>query len=232
MQLKIFDALVRTIVLCFTLGLLGTGGAAAQTAPTVAGPANLSPEAEATHAALRALRDSLLDAWNRRDMDALAAHLDPNIVVTWQNGEVSRGPEGIRKFYDEIMVGPNRILSDASSRLTVDQLSILHGDDTAIAFGSIHDDFTLDHGITRAAFLGAGNKLSLDSRWTATAVKKDGQWKLASYHVSMDAFSNPILAKAISVAMRTAIIAGIGGVLVGAFLAWLLGRRRTARAGA
>jgi len=225
LQATRFDTLVRTIVLCSALGLVA-GGAVAQTAATPAAAAP-SPEAEATHAALRALRDSLIDAWNRRDMDALAAHLDPNIVVTWQNGEVSRGPEGIRKFYDEVMVGPNRILADISSKLTVDELSILHGDGTAIAFGSIHDDLTLSHSIARAAFLDVGNKLSMDSRWTATAVKKDGQWKLASYHVSMDAFSNPILAKAISAATRTAIIAGIGGVLAGAILTWFLARRRT-----
>jgi ketosteroid isomerase-like protein len=221
-----FDALVRTIVLCFALGP-GAGAAVAQTAATPAASTALSPEAEATHAALRALRDSLIDAWNRRDMDALTAHVDPNVVVTWQNGEVSRGPEGIRKFYDEVMVGPNRIISDISSKLTVDELSILHGDDTAIALGSIRDDLTLSHGIARAAFLDVGNKLSMDSRWTATAVKKDGQWKLASYHVSLDAFSNPILDAAISTAKRTAVIAGIGGVLAGAMLAWFLARRRT-----
>jgi ketosteroid isomerase-like protein len=226
LQAMRFDALVRTIVLGFALALVA-GGAAAQTAATPAAATALAPEAEATHAALRALRDSLIDAWNRRDMDALTAHVDPNVVVTWQNGEVSRGPEGIRKFYDEVMVGPNRIISDISSKLTVDELSILHGDDTAIASGSIHDDLTLSHSIARAAFLDVGNKLSMDSRWTATAVKKDGQWKLASYHVSLDAFSNPILDKAISTAKRTALLAGIGGVLAGAILAWFLGRRRT-----
>jgi ketosteroid isomerase-like protein len=160
-------------------------------------------------------------------MDALTAHLDPNVVVTWQNGEVSRGPEGVRKFYDDVMVGPNRIISDISSKLTVDELSILHGADTAIAFGSIHDDLTLSHGIARAAFLDVGNKLSMDSRWTATAVKNDGQWKLASYQVSLDAFSNPILDKAIAAAKRTAVIAGIAGVLIGAIFAWFLSRRRT-----
>jgi ketosteroid isomerase-like protein len=187
----------------------------------------MSPDVEATHTELRALRESLLDAWTRRDMDALLTHVDPNVVVTWQNGEVSRGPEGIRKFYDEVMVGQNRLISDISSTLKVDELSILHGDNTAIAFGSIHDDFTLSRGIARTAVLGSGDKFSLDSRWTATIVKKDGQWKLASYHVSVDAFSNPILSKAIAVAKQTAAIAGIAGLLLGAIVTWFFMRRRT-----
>lgn len=222
------SARLSVAALCLTLGLLGTTAVAQEpaTPPAPAPAAAMSPDVEATHNALRALRDSLLDAWTRRDIDALLTHVDPNVVVTWQNGEVSRGPEGIRKFYNEVMVGPNKLISDISSSLNVDELSILHGDNTAIAFGSIHDDFTLSRGIARTAVLGSGDKFSLDSRWTATIVKKDGQWKLASYHVSVDAFSNPILSKAVAVAKQAAIVAGIVGLLLGAILTWFYMRRR------
>jgi ketosteroid isomerase-like protein len=221
------SARTRGVAICLILGLLcATVGA--QTSATAPAPAAaLSADVEATHAALRALRESLLDAWKHRDMDALLTHVDPNVVVTWQNGEVSRGPEGIRKFYNEVMVGPDRLISDISSTLTVDELSILHGDNTAIAFGSIHDDLTLSRSITRAAVLGSGDKFSMDSRWTATVVKKDGQWKLASYHVSVDAFANSILSKAISAAKQTAVIAGIVGLLLGTIVTWIFMRRRT-----
>jgi ketosteroid isomerase-like protein len=219
-------ARLSVAALCLTLGLLGTTVVAQVPATPPAPAAAMSPDVEATHNALRALRDSLLDAWTRRDMDALLTHVDPNVVVTWQNGEVSRGPEGIRKFYNEVMVGSNRLISDISSSLKVDELSILHGDNTAIAFGSIHDDFTLSRGIARTAVLGSGDKFSLDSRWTATIVKKDGQWKLASYHVSVDAFSNPILSKAVAVAKQAAIISGIVGLLLGAIVTWFYMRRR------
>lgn len=219
-------ARMRAVALCLAFGFLG-GPVVAQTPAAAPAPvAAMSPDAEATHNALRALRESLLDAWTRRDMDALLTHVDPNVVVTWQNGEVSRGPEGIRKFYSEVMAGPNKLISDISSTLTVDELSILHGDNTAIAFGSIHDDFTLSRGIARAAVLGSGDKFSMDSRWTATIVKKDGQWRLASYHVSVDAFSNSILSKAIAMAKQTALMAAIGGLLLGAIVTWLFMRRR------
>jgi len=220
------SARLRVAALCLTLGLLGTAVVAQVPATAPAPAAAMSPDVEATHTALRALRDSLLDAWTRRDMDALLTHVDPDVVVTWQNGELSRGPEGIRKFYNEVMVGPNRLISDISSTLKVDELSILHGDNAAIAFGSIHDDFTLSRGIARTAVLGSGDKFSLDSRWTATMVKKDGQWKLASYHVSVDAFSNPILSKAVAVPKQAAIIAGIVGLLLGAIVTWFYMRRR------
>jgi hypothetical protein len=140
---------------------------------------------------------------------------------------VSRGPDGLRKFYDEVLNGKDKIVADIASTLNVDELSILYGGDTAIAFGSIHDDFTLNHSIARAAFLGTGDALALDSRWTATLVKLDGQWKLASYHVSTDAFSNPILSRAMAAGERMTILAGVGGLIVGALVAWFIIRRRS-----
>ena len=189
----------------------------------------LSESAEATHAQLRALRDALLGAWQQRDLDGMLSHVAPNVVVTWQNGEVSRGPEGLRKFYDEVLSGNDKIVTHIASTLKVDELSILYGEGTAIAFGSIHDELTLNHSIARAAFLGAGDVFKLDSRWTATLVKIDGQWKLAAYHVSTDAFSNPILAKAVAAGQREAILAGVGGLIVGALAVWFFRRRRSVR---
>jgi ketosteroid isomerase-like protein len=182
---------------------------------------------EATHVELRALRDALLEAWQHRDLDAMLTHVAPNVVVTWQNGEVSRGANGVRNFYNQVLNGPDKVVSTIASTLKVDELSILYGDETAIAFGSIHDDITLNHSIARAAFLGSGDVLALDSRWTATLVKLDGRWKVAGYHVSTDAFSNPILSMAITAGKRSALLAGVGGLIVGALIVWFFLRRRS-----
>ena len=181
---------------------------------------------ESIHNELRAVRDAMLDAWKRRDIDGVLSHVDPDIVVTWQNGTVNRGPEAIRKFYSEMLVGEGSVLSNIESTFTVDDLSVLHGSDTAVAFGSIHDDMSFKRSAT-AAFIGAGSKIGLDSRWTATLVRKAGQWKLASYHVSANIFSNPVLALGTKAAGR---VAGIGGFAIGAVLAllvgWLVWRRK------
>jgi ketosteroid isomerase-like protein len=194
--------------------------AADESAQTSGTPGVATPEDEAVHNQLRAVRDAMMDAWKRRDIDGLLAHVDPNIVVTWQNGEVNRGPEAIRKFYDEMLSGKDSVLSNIVSTLKVDDLSILHGPDTAIAFGSIHDDITFKRPAAAAPFIGSGNTLSLDSRWTATLVRKAGEWKLASYHVSADLFSNPVTQLAIKAAGR---IAGIIGFAIGAVLMLILG---------
>ena len=56
-----------------------------------------TPQAsERMHEELRALRDGLVKATNESNIDLLLTHLHPNVVVTWQNAEVSRGHAGVR----------------------------------------------------------------------------------------------------------------------------------------
>jgi ketosteroid isomerase-like protein len=199
--------------------------------PTPAAATVAPSDTAAVHDELRRMRDEMLAAWDRRDIDRVLAHVDPNVVVTWQNGEVSRGPDAIRRFYKEMFEGEGSILSNLKSTLTVDDLSILHGPDTAIAFGSIHDEFTFKRPLASTAAIGAGNTLALTSRWTATVVRKAGEWKLASYHVSANVFSNPVQDLAVKAASR---VGGIVGFVIGAVIVWLIGwairRRATTRA--
>jgi uncharacterized protein (TIGR02246 family) len=209
---------------------------ATETEPTggtrISAASEASQDETAVHNQLRALRDAIMEAWNKRDIDAVLTHVDPNVVVTWQNGEVNRGPEAIRKFYKEMLEGDGRIISNIASKLRVDDLSVLHGEDTAIAFGSIHDDISFNKSVA-AKSIGAGDAIALDSRWTATLVRKAGEWKLASYHVSSNLFSNPVTDLEVKAAGRLAAITGfaIGAVAV-LLLVWVLrGRKRAGPAG-
>lgn len=189
-------------------------------------PTTASSDANAVHQELRRLRDEVMAAWQRRDIDGVLAHVDPDIVVTWQNGEVNRGPDAIRRFYKEMFEDKDSVLSNMVSTLTVDDLSILHGPDTAIAFGSIRDEFTFKRGLASATAIGAGTTFALTSRWTATLVRKAGAWKLASYHVSANVFSNPVQDMAIKASGRIAAIVGfVAGAIITSLIAWWLGRR-------
>ena len=199
----------------------------AENTPAAAATA-ASADTAAVHEELRRLRDEMLAAWQRRDIDGVLAHVDPDIVVTWQNGEVNRGPDAIRRFYQEMLEGEGSILSNLVSTLKVDDLSILHGPDTAIAFGSIHDDFTFKRPLASTAVIGAGNTLALTSRWTATLVRKAGAWKLASYHVSANVFSNPVQDLAVKAAGRIhAIVGFVVGALIALLVGWAVRRRAT-----
>jgi uncharacterized protein (TIGR02246 family) len=197
----------------------GAENASSDSAPTTPSSQTPSPEVAAVHDQLRAVRDAIMDAWHRRDIDGVLSHVDPDVVVTWQNGEVNRGPQAIRAFYEKMLHGEDSVLSDIESTLKVDTLSILHGENTAIAYGSIHDQFSFRHPLA-ATLAGAPKTLSLDSRWTATLVRKAGEWKLASYHVSANLFSNPVTDVVVTGAER---ISGLTGFAAGVVVMLLLG---------
>jgi uncharacterized protein (TIGR02246 family) len=135
---------------------------------------------EAVHDELRKLRDEMMAAFDARDIDALLSHLHPNCVVTWQNAEVSRGRDGVRTFYQEMMEGESSRVKSVRATLEVDDLSILHGDDTAIAFGSLNESFDLRSGLS----------FDLANRWTATVVRDEDRWLVAAFHVSTNMFEN------------------------------------------
>jgi ketosteroid isomerase-like protein len=214
--------LLRASFVAALLGMLSAPGWG-QTPATNAAPAEAPVTVAETHDALRRVRDEMLDAWKRRDIDALLAHVDPNVVVTWQNGTVSRGPDAIRAFYKSMLAGDAGVLASINSTLTVDDLSVLQGPDTAIAFGNIHDDMTFK----RPLFFAGPTTLSLNSRWTATLVRKAGEWKLASYQAGVNPFSNPILEMATRAAGRIGAAVGfIIGVLVALLIGWAVRRRK------
>lgn len=195
------------IVIAMWLGLIVAALCDAQEKELIEDPA---------HEELRELRRNLVEALNSNDIERVLSLCHENIVMTAQNAEVARGRDGIRAYNAKMTEGPNRRVDSFSTDPTVDELSILHEDDTAIAFGSSKDHYVL----TR------GPDFVVDSRWTAVVVKEDNQWLIACLHVSANMFDNPLLNVALrSVYWGTAIAGGIG-LLIGAGGTFFVMRRR------
>lgn len=171
-----------------------------------------APAAEdPAHNELRAVRDGLLAGMNKGDIEAQLVFLHTNVVVTWHNAEVSRGREGVRKYLDRMLNGPSKVVEKFGAEVKVDELSILHSGDTAIAFGSAQEHFTL----------AGGRQFDFTGRWSATLVKDGGKWLVASLHTSDNIFDNPLLNAAKKLLMW---IAG-GALIAGLIGGWLLARR-------
>jgi uncharacterized protein (TIGR02246 family) len=169
------------------------------------------------HNELRALMREMVEAVDKSDIDALLTKLDKDVVVTWMDGKVSRGPAAVKAYLEEKIKGPNAVVKSYKTEPEADDLSHLYGD-TAVAFGHSKDTFVLNDGM----------EFTITSRWSATLVKKDGKWLVASFHGSAAVFDNPVLDIAVRrTATWTAIIAGLVGLVVGAGVMWFL--RRPAR---
>jgi uncharacterized protein (TIGR02246 family) len=167
------------------------------------------------HNELRALRDSMIDAVNKNDRDHLLSFLHPNVVVTWMDGEVSRGRDGVKSYYDKMMTGNQRIVDSVQIKPSVDELSIIYGGDTAIAFGSSDDDFKLKSGL----------EFKVHSRWTGTLVKENGKWLIAAFHASTSLFNNPLLEAAKKLTYVVGAVAALIGLVLGVIAVRLLRKR-------
>ena len=160
-------------------------------------------------AGLNLLRTGLAASFAKADIDGMISYLAPDAVVTWQNGEVSRGPEEVRSYYNTMMKGDKPIVKDVKASPEI--LGRHFYGDWAVSWGNLHDHFILSD----------GRDLSLNSVFTIITAKRGDRWLVTGYHASVNAFDNPVLGLAVS---KIALWAGIGGGLAGLVLAFIGGR--------
>ncbi len=177
-----------------------------------------APSPQALHDELRKLRDDVLAAIQRGDYDAIMPYLHPNVVFTAMNGQVCRGPQEVRAYFDKMLKGPDAIVKSVRLEVEVDRLTDLYGN-TGVAFGSSNDHYTLTNGMD----------FPVHTRWTCALVRENGKWLITAFHSSANVFDNPIMDRAKQGAKLT--WGGLGlvvGLLAGALLGAALGRRRRA----
>lgn len=185
----------RLVVVCFISLLTMGAGLVAQ------------EKDKATHDAIRQVKDKMVAALNAKNIDALLKHMHDEMSFTTIDGKICRGKTEIRKYFEEI-IGKDGLIKEMTINPTVDKLTQLYGGDAGVAYGFSDDSFTLR----------AGSEISLKSRWSATMVKENGQWLLANFQVSLNAFDNPVLDKAKSFAYIIAAIAALLGLALGFFI--------------
>ncbi|MBM4262707.1 MAG: nuclear transport factor 2 family protein [Deltaproteobacteria bacterium] len=178
--------------------------------------------AEATHNELRALKDGVTAAFNKlgasgkeEDLDAVLRYAHKNVVLNAMNGARAVGHDGIRRYFRQTMVGENRTVQSVQHEFNVDALSVLYGDDTAIAYGDTRGKYVLTGGVN----------LDVKATWLGTMVKENDKWLIAGFQFAPSIFENPIAQQLERTLYWLAAAAGLVGLLIG----YLLGRRRKAR---
>jgi uncharacterized protein (TIGR02246 family) len=164
--------------------------------------------------ALLKILSEMEKAINAQDIDGILAQMTPDCTVIWWNAEVSRGHDEIRAYYQRMVKDPGRIISKYTTQAKLGHHArfVGSGADVALAEGSMEDEF---FPIIRGPF-------KLDSRWSSTAAKVNGEWKIASLHLSSNVFTNVL----ISELTRALWMAGGACLIVGGLAGWFLGRRK------
>jgi ketosteroid isomerase-like protein len=159
--------------------------------------------------AITTLREGLIDSFVKADIERLLTFLDPDVVVTWQNAEVCRGPEAVRAYYQRMMTGENRVVREVKAAPEVTGRQV-YGD-WAISWGNLRDHFVLTD----------GSDLPFNTVFTATIAKRGDRWLVRGFHASVNAFDNPVLGLAIR---KTAWRVGLGALALGLLIGLLLAR--------
>ncbi len=150
---------------------------------------------------------------NAQSVDRMVTQMAPEATVTWLNGEVSRGHEEIKGYYNRMVRGDKRILDKYVTAAKLGAPAKFYGNgEVAVADGTTEDEF---FPVSRGPF-------RLSSNWTATCAKIDGQWKVVALHLSSNVFTNPLLDEVKGVVWYAAAGALAGGFVLG----WLMSRLR------
>jgi uncharacterized protein (TIGR02246 family) len=172
------------------------------------------PDAD-IHNALRALKATMTKALNERDLDTIVANVDPKVVFTTMNNDVCVGPQQIRAYFHKMLEAPDHIVKDVKVSFEADALTVLHGGDTGIAWGTSNDSYELTN----------GDRFNIRGRWSCTMVRNGNRWVIASFHYSTNVFDNPVLDRYRSLL----VLVGAGAVLAGLIIGWLVGRMMARR---
>jgi ketosteroid isomerase-like protein len=164
--------------------------------------------------ALLKILSAVETAINDQDIEGILAQMSPDCTVIWWNAEVSRGNAEIRAYYRRMVKDDGRFITKYTTQAKLGDHArfVGAGGDVALADGSMEDEF---FPIIRGPF-------KLNSRWSATAAKSGGEWKIVNLHLSSNVFTNPLITE-LTRALWYAVVAG---VVIGGLAGWFLGRRR------
>jgi ketosteroid isomerase-like protein len=202
---------------------------ATATPQTTATPqATATPEATSTPTAregdedpvyeeLQLLHQHMQDAVNAQDIDSVLEGVGDDVVFTTMDGQVVRGKNNIRAYFDKMMTGPDAEVKEFQTRFFVDDLTILYGEPEGtrfgIAYGHSQDQYTLYD----------DTKFEVNPRWSATVMRDAESWKIVNFQYSVNMFDNPVVDKA----MGKIAMLSCGGLVLGLLLGFFLGSRRS-----
>jgi len=171
------------------------------------------------HQELRAILGTVQGAINSGNYDAMLPVIAEDIRATTITQEIMSSREEVSAYFKR-WFGPGGFLKALNMDLKADALTELSADKSwGLVRGSGIERYTLAD----------GRMYDMKTRWTAVMQKSaDGKWRLRGIHIGTDFLDNPILSEAKAGILKMGIGGAAGGLILGALLGFLLGRRKKA----
>lgn len=146
--------------------------------------ADMSPDVEAKHQALRVLKQNVVDALNRQDIDKLLTYFSEPFAFTTVTQEVLTSKDAVKDYYHRMLVSDDSPIKAFTVKPEADILTHFLNDNIGYCYGTSNDSYTLQKN---------GRTIEMKSRWSAVVVKENNQWKISVVHLGVDFTNNPIL---------------------------------------
>jgi ketosteroid isomerase-like protein len=186
----------------------------------IGGPLHAQQAGEAAdHEALRKLKSEVISAINTKNLDRIDALLHKPFLATVVTQDSFNDAGKLKAYFEGLFT--RRFLRIA--KLTMDS----DADEPAEI---ITGTFAVARGGTKERYeMADGRSFTLDGRWTATALKDAGQWKVLTIHSGVNFIDNPVIN---AIERTTMWFAGGGfalGAVIGILIGWFFTRRRRAQ---
>jgi hypothetical protein len=170
---------------------------------------NISPQD--TKAILQT-RELALQAINTGDFSKIKPYLHPTFTITTVDNRVFHRADEFGKYWNQQLSGP---IKNIAMELKGDTLRTFLSPETEVAYGEAIATFSFTD----------GNVATMPMRWTAVLQKFQGKWTIQSLHFSANLLDNPLLNSTQQLGRNLAIGAGVGGLLLGAIIMFILRRQ-------
>lgn len=173
-------------------------------------------EDQAIHQELRQLLQTVTTAINTQDYAKMLPVISDHASITPITAHFLESKQAIAPYIDSLF-GKDKFIKSFTVNFTPDKLTELSADKTwGVSHGSGLEHYTLND----------GREYDIKTRWTATLVLENNQWKIKTMHISTNFLDNPILDET-SVAIKKMLILGaIGGLIAGLLLGFFLFRKK------
>lgn len=177
---------------------------------------SFAEEDQAIHNELRQLLQTVTAAINTQDYDKMLPVISDHASITPITAHFLENKQAIVPYIDSFF-GKDKFIKSFNVNFTPDELTELSADKTwGISHGS-----GLEHYI-----LNDGREYDIKTRWTATLVLENNQWKIKTMHISTNFLDNPILDETSAAIKKMLILGAIGGLVVGLILGFFLFRKK------
>lgn len=173
-------------------------------------------EDQAIHNELRQLLQTVTTAINTQDYNKMLPVISNNASITPITAHFLENKQAIIPYIDSLL-GKDKFIKHFTVNFTPDKLTELSADKTwGVSHGSGLEHYTLND----------GREYDIKTRWTATLVLEENQWKIKTMHISTNFLDNPILDETSAAIKKMLILGAIGGLIVGLILVFFLFRKK------